>query len=490
MQANLPSLDSAQGRGRSQGQVGVYLIIVFSVLVLGALAAAGKAGALRAAIPALSALVAIALCLRRPTAYIRFSLWVWFLAPLVRRLVDFRFGFAEPNYVLLAPLFVAGVGGLSLFRSRVRVPIAFVFCGSAILYGFLAGILQNPNKKEAMFGLVNWLCPLLFGLYLYLKTEHYEEFRDAITRTMLWGVLLLGVYGVCQFFAPPAWDVYWLESVIVDGSGASFGQPAPMQVRVWSTLNAPGPFANVMLTGLLLLFSARWKLKLPAAIAGYAAFLLSIVRTAWLSWIIGLVFILKGAKPKTIVKMILSMLVLIVLLLPFARDARTSPIITDRFKSFQDLQKDNSYRVRAEMYRHVFDAVTSNPFGEGLKNELNVQGYAVDSGILAALLSLGWLGTLLFALGIGSLALSRPVIPHEIREYIQTTHAIMIAILAQLVGSNVFTGVTGAIFWIFAAMSLSARHAAERSLAPEPVQPADLQIGPLAPSVYATIPRH
>jgi len=43
------------------------------------------------------------------------------------------------------------------------------------------------------------------------------------------------------------------------------------------------PFANAMMAGLLLLLMIRSTLKLPAAAAGYVAFLLSMVRTAWLA---------------------------------------------------------------------------------------------------------------------------------------------------------------------------------------------------------------
>ena len=84
----------------------------------------------------------------------------------------------------------------------------------------------------------------------------------------------------------------------------------------WSTMNGPGLFANTMMVGLLLLLAVRSRLKVPAAIAGYISFLLSAVRTAWLSWAIGLFVILKSANPRTIARICLSIALLIVCVVP------------------------------------------------------------------------------------------------------------------------------------------------------------------------------
>jgi hypothetical protein len=441
---------------------GLVLVAGLAVLVVGALWFGGKAQLLRMALPAMAMLVAVVLHASRPILYVQYTLWVWFLTPLVRRIVDWRFEYTDPNFVLLAPFLVSGVAGLTLLRPStrpsVRIPIAFVLCGSAIVYGFIVGMVVHPSG-ETVYGLVNWLCPLLFGLHLYLNWHRYGEYRAAITKTFLWGVLILGVYGIYQFFLPPAWDTYWLENVQYQAVNPSFGQAEALAVRVWSTLNAPGPFANVMMVGLLLLFITRSPLKLPAAVAGYLSFLLPGVRAAWLSWIIGFLLILKNANPRVVARVFLSVILLLICLLPLIADPRVGSVIGDRVKTFTDLGHDESFSGRLEMYRTLAIEAIEDPFGHGLSNmTMTRQGIPIDSGFLSALYSLGWLGTLLFAIGTVSVFLGRPKSLEKRDEFVGASRAIMIAMVAQLVSGNIFAGINGAVFWIFVGLDLCASH--------------------------------
>jgi O-antigen ligase/polysaccharide polymerase Wzy-like membrane protein len=421
---------------------------------------AGSGSLLRLAIPAMTTFVGLALYLRYPILYVQYSLWVWFLAPLMRRVVDWRFGWTDPNFILLAPLLVSGVTGVAFLRKDGKawsdIPPAFVLCGVAILYGFVVGVALYPSA-ETVYGLLNWVCPLLFGLHLYWNWPQYEQYRSAIGRSFLWGALVLGIYGICQFFLPPAWDRFWLENVLANMTGTSFGLPEPFLVRVWSTMNAPGPFANTIMVALLFLFVVRSPLKLPAAVAGYTSFLLSIVRTAWLSWIVGLLWILKNSKPRVVIRVVLSTLLLVACLLPLLSDPRMANVIRDRVKTFTDLGHDESFGARMEMYRVMTNDAIDNPFGHGLKNLESSHGMAVDSGILTAVFSLGWLGSILFAAGMVSLFLLKEPGSSASDEFLGVAKAIMIAILVQLVGGNVFVSVTGAMFWMMAGMYLAAR---------------------------------
>ncbi len=290
-------------RGQDKrGGLGIALVAGFSGLALSALWLTAHASLLRVAIPAAALLVGLVLYLSDRIRYVEYSLWLWFLTPLMRRLVDWRFGYADPNFVLLCPLLVSGVAGLALIRpnrghTTSRIPTSFILCGAAILYAVTVDVIQHPSA-ETIYGLADWLCPLLFGLHFCLDWRGYQKYRAAIGRTFLCAVPILGLYGAYQFFAPPTWDRYWLTNAQVNGISLSFGQPEPLLVRVWSTMNAPGPFANTMMVGLLLLLILPSRLKLPAAVTGYLSFLLSAVRTAWASWFIGLVFILKSVNPR------------------------------------------------------------------------------------------------------------------------------------------------------------------------------------------------
>jgi len=434
---------------------GIGLTVGLAVLGVGGLWISGQGPVLRVALPAAGAIIGLVLYVMRPISYVQYSLWVWFLTPLVRRVVDWRFGYMDPNVVLLTPFLVAGISALTLIRPNQRlptkVPTGFVLCGMAIVYGFIVGMVLHPSA-ETVFGLMNWLCPLLFGLHLYLNWERYEEYRAAITRTFLWGVLILGLYAIYQFLLPPEWDRYWLVNASFNSLSPSFGQPESLLIRVWSTLNSPGPFANIMMVGLLSLFVIRSPLKAPAFAVGFLSFLLSGVRTAWLSWIVGLIWVLKRTKAQSSVRIILSLMVLLACLLAFANDTTLAPVIVDRLKTFTDLHHDESFGARVEMYRVLVNDAIENPFGHGLKNLETARNIPVDSGVLVMLFSLGWLGVGLFAAGIFTFFFPPKSRQGNGDNFTPVANALMVAFVAQVIGGNIFVNVTGALFWISVAM--------------------------------------
>src|ERR1700760_3963682 len=111
---------------------GVLFPTICGVAITLALWFAGQGSVLRIELPAMAFGIGLILYVRRPVQYAQYTLWVWFLAPLFRRLVDWRFGFVDPNMVLLAPFLVSGISILSLLpsfrRSGGRIPICFVMC--------------------------------------------------------------------------------------------------------------------------------------------------------------------------------------------------------------------------------------------------------------------------------------------------------------------------------------------------------------------------
>ncbi len=227
-------------------------------------------------------------------------------------------------------------------------------------------------------------------------------------------------------------------------------------VRVWSTINAPGPFANTMMVGLLLLFGVRSPLKLPAAVAGYVSFLLSAVRSAWLGWVVGLFWILKGATSRVMVRIVLSLVLLLVCMLPVVTQPHLATLIGARLETFTDLGHDTSFGARAKMYRLLTGDALSDPFGQGLNNLEVAHGMAIDSGVLTLIFSMGWLGSALFCAGMLSLFLQKGRSLEKSDEFLNVARAAMIAVLAQSVGGNVFVSISGVLLWMLAGMYLAA----------------------------------
>ena len=112
--------------------------------------------------------------------------------------------------------------------------MAFMLCGAAICMDSRVGMLFQPSA-EVLFGLLNWLASAV-RLHLYFHWPQYDFHKDAISRSFLWGVLILGSYGVYQFFV--------LRNGTAIGSIMSSQQAQvltlePLQVRVFSAVNSP-----------------------------------------------------------------------------------------------------------------------------------------------------------------------------------------------------------------------------------------------------------
>lgn len=253
------------------------IIGLFGLTTLAAFAGAGTI--LRILFPAASLVVAIFLYFRAPILYNGFNWWIWFLTPLLRRIADYNSSYDPLSLMLTAPYFVTLVTLVTfhknLPKARQQGNIPFVLAAVAVIYSFLIGLVSNSPVTVAR-ALLDWLPPVLFGLHLAINWRNYPEISQNTQRVFVWGTLVTGCYGIYQYMVAPLWDRFWLENVGL----VSFGLPEPQGIRVWSTMNGPAPFASVMLAGLLLLFSDKEQLRVPAAIAGYLAFLLSLVRAA------------------------------------------------------------------------------------------------------------------------------------------------------------------------------------------------------------------
>jgi hypothetical protein len=468
------------------GHLAVVLASGISFCAIAGLFAAGQGPLLRVAIPAVASLLALVLYFQRPIVYVQFTLWIWFLTPWLRRLVDWRFGFAEPNFILLTPFLVAAIAGITLFRRDpqfpMRIPPTFVFCGTAIFYGFVVGMVLHPSG-ETIYGFVNWLSPLLFGLHLCMRWQDYEKHRDAIRRTFVLGILVMGIYGIYQYAVAPALDVYWLFNVQSPNSLApSFGLPEPFLLRIWSTLNAPGPFADVMMVGLLLLLGTKSKLKIPAALVGYFTLLLSAVRTAWLGWVVGIVLTLRRSKPILLIRLALSGALLAVCLVFFMKVQPLQSQVTDRLQTMSSLESDSSFSDRAAMYEALTTEALTAPFGSGVSNSNEWHNFMIDSGFLVIFLSFGWFGTVAFLTGVVLFLwhTRKNSSSENLDEFQIACRAICIALLMQMVGGNVFTGVLGAMFWIFAGMIFASQtHGEQEPALVETATPENLTLRPV-----------
>jgi phage tail protein X len=433
---------------------------ILGLVVLTALAMVGAGGILRPLITLGSFAVGVFLYRRYPILYMGFAWWLWLLAPFVARVIDYRSSFDPLRLVLLSQYLVTL---LTLHTFLKHLPKAsrqdglpFVLAFVGVVYGFLVGLI-NTSPITAFRGLLDWLPPIPFGFYLFINWRDYPEYRQNIQRVFLWGVLVTGAYGVVQYLVVPEWDRFWLISTKL----TSFGDPEPFKLRIWSTMPSPGPFAVMMMTGLLLLFTSKEALRLPAAGAGYLAFLLTMVRTLWGAWFLGLLILIVSLKAHLQMRLLVTILIMAVCVVPLVTIEPFATTINTRLQTFSNLEEDDSAKVRKEIYEKGLNSALTNGLGNGIGNtfivkEGKLEPVVIDSGILDMFFTLGWFGAV-FYLGGLLLLLYNLFQYSEFRfdPFMAAARAISIACFMTLPGGSTMLAFGGIVLWGFLGIAIA-----------------------------------
>ncbi|NDJ16631.1 O-antigen ligase domain-containing protein [Myxacorys almedinensis] len=435
-----------------------WLVILSFSLFVAAGIALNLGRILVLAYPIACLVVGAFLYFRYPILYIGFTWWIWFLSAFLRRVIEMPIGLSEPSPILLAPFFVTFVSVVTLAR---QLPVAlygtglpFILCLASVCYGGFIG-LMSLSIPSVIVALLNWLSPILFGFHLFANWRQFPAYRQVTQRVFVWGVLVMGLYGIVQFLIAPPWDRFWLENI----TEQAFGTPNPLGIRVFSTMQSPQPFAATIVAGLFLLLAAKTPLKFPASAVGYLALLLSLARSAWLSWFVGIVVLLPSLKPRLQMRLLVTLLTMMLLVLPLATIEPFSTVIGSRLQTLGSGGDDISVAERQQGYNRLLGEALVQIKGQGL-------GYAIaddsigsnDSGVLTILLNLGWVGTLPYMGGLLLLMISIL----QSREaafdpFVSAARAIAIATFSQFSLNNVILSVFGMVLWGFVGLSLAAR---------------------------------
>ena len=435
------------------------------------LAAVGEGNLITLGFTPLAVVIGLILFQRYPRQYAFYATALWMFTPLVRRLADWLSGYNVANPVMLAPLLVSSLGVITVIRraGRIGTPnlLPFTIIAGFLGFAFLLGLMQNGVASAAV-GLLNWGGPLLFAMHLLLRHRQGEEYEGAVLDALAWGTLALGLYGIYQYFAPPIWDRYWMMS-----SGmTSIGSPAPRMVRVFGTMNSPGPFADMLVIGLLALLVRGGAMRWIASAPGYTALLLSLVRAAWGGWFLGALALIITSPPKRSMNYLAIGGALAVLSMPLLLLEPVSSVVSQRMNTLNSADQDVSLRARLELYRNSSSAAQSL-LGSGLgqsgsatrlaKDSGGAGDYTViDSGLVELLMTFGLPGAAVIVVALMT-SLTRAGMRARSHPNAGLGFAMAFATFVQIAFGPMLSGVSGAIFYTSLALALSPR---ERRVAP------------------------
>ena len=426
---------------------------------------AGAGGRAANIIFPLLAFVTAAVLFRRSAAmYSSFVLWIWFLSPFVRRVFDYRHGWNPTNPVLLAPPLVAALAVFTIARYaselRGRLFAPFLLILFALGYGYSVGMI-NAGLIPATYALLTWIAPLMFGVHLALSWRHYIEIREAIRKTFALAVPLLAAYGIYQFVRIPVWDAQWM----INADLRSIGSPLPFLVRVFGTLNTPGPYAGFLLAGILMQITGRGFVRFPGIAGAALALLLTRTRAAWVAFLIGLVVHQLTQPLVRLPRRIITIVVVTILAVPLTQIPAFRSTIANRLSTMKSISSDNSFIKRVQFSQQNASEIVETAEGSGLgmtggaaKLRAGSPGFrSLDNGFLEIFFLFGWPGGIMFFLGIAALLYQSFQFVEAKRDpFAAAVRATALALVSILPIGDVFTGSTGTLLWGMMGLGIAA----------------------------------
>lgn len=460
--ASAPGVHAAR-HGKRRTEESWIAIGLFSAVTLSLVAGFGGRAA-NVGFAAAAVVTGAFLLGRSPVMYSSFSLWIWFLSPLVRRMLDYRHGWSPTSPALLAPPLVAGLAVLTLFRharelrGRLFAPYLLILC--ALAYGYTIGSI-NAGIYAASYELLTWLAPIVFGLHLALSWRDYAELKAAIAKTFAFALPALAFYGVYQFVRIPIWDAQWM----INADLKSIGAPLPFLVRVFGTLNTPGPYAAFLLAGILMMLTEKGFLRFPGIAAAFVALLLTRTRAAWVAFLIGLVIQQLSQPVIRLPRRLLTLTIVAVLAAPLTQIPAFRSTILKRMTTLESISSDNSFVKRVQFSEAAAEGIVETAAGNGLGTTggaIKLTGGRVgirslDNGFLELFYLYGWPGGTMFLLGIAALLFQSFRFAEARRDpFAGAVRASGIALIAILPIGDVFSGSTGAMLWAMMGLSIAA----------------------------------
>ncbi|KAA9004678.1 hypothetical protein F4V43_10160 [Paenibacillus spiritus] len=412
----------------------------------------------------------------RPKLLVAYTLLVWAVSPELRRLIDWSEGtYHSVSLVSLAPLLAGAAAAIpvmaeihKIHRVSSRVMMFFI---AALGYGSLIGLAKNG--MGSIYDLMNYIIPLLLIPYFAVLRFSRSDL-DRMLRAFANLAVLVAAYGIIQYLTVPAWDAFWMDSAGM----MSIGKPIPLEIRVFSSLNSPGPAATFLTFALVpMILEKRWRGALGwlGVLLVVVALLTTLVRASWLILIVMLLVYIGSSSSKGKWKTLLQILFVAAALFYIVPKLPGAEGLTARMETLGSIKEDRSYNDRLNLLNTMVPAVMGNPVGQGIGSvgqstklgnggELGEYGI-MDNGFIALFLTFGLAGGLLFFGGLG--AALRSVYKGARRGgengiYARLALAAWAGAVASLISDNGFPGMKGYLVWMLVGLGLGITQAIDR----------------------------
>ena len=391
---------------------------------------------------------------KAPGLYVEFVCWLYFCCSFVRRVAEMH-GTPAANSLLAVPLVALlacvfhVLARWTRLPSRSTAPFGYVLAG--ITYGaLLAGLQFRFAALGATLPL--WLLPAVFGLYVFTERAHLDEMYAGFESAMVRGILLAGVYGVIQYMYLPVWDARWMQAAEL----VSIGKPEPMEVRVFSILNAPQVLGAFMSLGIFVAYRSRIPWRWLAMAAGFVGLVLSSARSAWVALAVALLYYVLRGTARERSRMIVMAGAATVLLIGLSQMPVVGESLTARFASLTDGQHDDSAADRSETYGRVLAEIASSPFGRGIGVDDGVEDAEHDSSIVNMVLCLGVFGSIVFLAGLGVMTAKVLLPKRRLRDSpLLAVQACLVFVWAEVPLNNVLSGPIAFLMWTVVGFGLA-----------------------------------
>ena len=326
--------------------------------------------------------------------HLEISIALFVFAPLLRRIIDVHVGYDASAAMLVGPLLalVAAFpelrGLLSDRRRSMTIFIPYLLIMVCVGYGWVISAFQS-DILVATIAAVKYLVPMLYCVCLLLRPDESSRVLRSAVRAFVIVGPIVGIYGIAQELAPPAWDKYW----IISSKMVTAGEPEPMQVRVFSTMNSPASLAAYAVCGLMLFSFTRT--VIPAYLVPFLALLplsmsllLSGMRTLWISAAVSLLFCMLFRQTRQRASLLIICLAAGVMFTLLFTSFGTS--VADRISTLSgNVSQDGSGSERLHDYIYVFTEGQRYLFGVGLSADPDPRMAALDGQLLMSVVQMG-----------------------------------------------------------------------------------------------------